>query len=311
MQIGIDGVHCTIVFKKQIPIIETIDKNLKNSDGTTYGNVKSFGEQIKLKFNVPLMLRDNNVKPFDMKDAQQVSYIKTKLLIDLNRLFGNKIKTIVPNAIEVNVTKKLKYAKTCEVIRLLKLAYLDKNQQLLVWLNKGENENYEKTTGLLTGTKTNEYRLKVYDKSNQMLNEKGKLIEPNTLRLEMIIQGRRIRQTYGNECSLFDILDNIQPLIKVFKLKYENDVKKKVKKYLAESKQIMFEELTNGLPPKYVFTKYRNLIVDSKQIQKTLERFYQFKGKQNQSKSISKVLAKSLCINTGTIKEISELLVKN
>ena len=109
--IGIDGVHCTIVLKKQEVNDFHIDKNLKNSDGTIYGNVKSHGENIKLRFNIPLMIRENNLIPFTMEDMDQVAYIKTKLLTDLNNIFGTKIKSIKPNAIEVNCTKLIENVK--------------------------------------------------------------------------------------------------------------------------------------------------------------------------------------------------------
>lgn len=305
--IGIDGVHCTIKFKKTAPAVSMIDRNLKNTDGSIYGNVRSHGEQIKLTINLPLMLRDTNVMPFGKNDFCHIAYIKLKLLTDINALFGEKVDKIIPHAIEVNTTKVLESATTCDCMKLFKLAYLEQNKQLMIWANKGVGLNYERTTGVLTSTKVNEYRVKVYDKTAQMLSEKNKLITPNTLRFELIFQGRRIRQTYGKDCDLFDVLNDPQKLIDLFNDRYQKEVKLRVKRYLKESRQIMFEALTQGIRPKDVFAMYRNLVVDGIQVESTLKMYYKWKGKQDQSKSISKALFKSLSIKSGIVYEIYHL----
>lgn len=305
--IGIDGIHCTIKFKKTAPLIGMLDKNLKNTDGSVYGNVRSYGEQIKLTINLPLMLRDTNIIPFNEKDFCYINYIKVKLLADINSIFGKKVDKIVPHAIEVNTTKILESCAVSDCIRLFKLAYLEQNRQLTIWANKGVGLNYERTTGILTATKVNEYRVKVYDKTEQMLNDKHKLITPNTLRFELIFQGRRIRQIYGVECDLFDVLSEPQKIIDLFCERYQKEIKFRIKKYLKESRQIMFEALTQGIRPKDVFSIYRNLIVDGVQVESTLKMYYKWKGKQDQSKSVSKALFKTLAINSGAVYEAYHL----
>ena len=305
--IGIDGVHCTIVFKKQLTYIQQIDKNLKNSDGTTYGNVKTRGEHTKLRFNIPLMLRDTNMIPYGLSDKEQLPYIKTKLLIDLNNIFGDKIKAIIPNAIEINITKQLKEAKTHEIIKLLSLSFVEYDKQLLVWMTKGDDADYMKTTGMLSITKVNDYRLKVYDKSEQINQTSDYIAKGNILRFELIVQGRRIKKTYGNNCTLFDILENIEPLINVFKEKTNGEIKNKVKRFLAESKELMFEELTLGKKPIEVFGKYKNIIIDRKQMRLALKRYYEFKGAQDQSKALAKRLSDKFDVSSGVIREFNSL----
>lgn len=376
--IGIDGVHCTIVLKKQELNDYHIDKNLKNSDGTIYGNVKSYGENIKLRFNIPLMIRENNLIPFTMDDMDEIPYIKTKLLTDLNNIFGTKIKSIKPNAIEVNCTKLIEDAKVSNMLKLIKYAYLDKMKQTATWELEGRKIYDIRSVGMLTYLLMNEYRLKCYDKSEQLnsrleLNDmdnltndllenlskknsgkisgnlsgklsgktkvanqwqnsgksekvvkqkkSGKLEKwkefwdeenerfvDNIIRIEMIMQGRRIKQTYGKDCQLFDILDELPKMIDLFVEKYENDVLKKINKYLARVKTKMFEEMSEGNKPKDVVEKFSPILVDRKQIQMAMKRYYQFKGYQDQSKAISKVLAKSYKLEEKCIYELTNLL---
>lgn len=307
VSIGLDGVHCTIFLKKQAENVHPIDKNLKNSDGTVYGNIKSKGENIKLTFNLPLMIREYNLIPFGLSDKSDVGYIKNKLMFDLKRVYGENIKYILPNAIEVNVTKRLYESSVSDVLRLIRYAYLKDKEQLSIWVNKGENACKEITTGVLTQTIINEYRLKAYDKSKQM-RLSGVNVDNDIIRLELIFQGRRIRQALGRECSVFDVLDNYDILIDLFEHKFNHEVKEKIRKFLSSAKNEMFECLTNGEKSKDVFSKYRDAIVDSKQIQKAMERFYIFTGQQDKSRTFEKIFSKSLGIKTGTINEFGRLL---
>lgn len=306
--IGLDNICCTVIFKKNANPPNLIDKNLKNTDGTIYGNVRSFGEQIKLYINLPLLLRENNVVPFNSDDFDTIPYIKKKIKTDIKKIFGDSVLKIIPNAVEVNQTKRITNGNISDIIKIFRLSYLKSNQQLHGYFNKGYGVNYENSTGMLTTTKVNEYRLKIYNKTAQMLEEKNQIINPNTLRIELIIQGRRIRQTYGEQCDLFDVLNDPQKLIDVFIVKYNNDIKKKIKSFLSETKEMIFEELTQGKRPKEICARYRNIIVDVKQIENALKQYYYFCGKQDQSKSHAKVLAKSLAINSGNIAEINAFL---
>lgn len=311
--IGIDGVHCNIVFKKQELDIKQIDVDLKNADGTIYGNVKTKGELTKLTFNVPLMLRETNVKPYGTNDIQQLHYIKIKLLNDLNKIFGNKIKEIIPSAIEVNITKKLKGIAPKNFIDMLKLAFIEDKRQLMMWINKGIKEKRIEPTGMLTQTKKNEYKVKVYDKSKQLEQKSDYYIDDNVLRFEIIFQGRKLKQIYGKNYNLFYILENIKPMILDFKYIYKDEILKKLDKELESINKDMFEELTMGFKPTEVFLKYNNIIYDKIQIERCLKDYYSFCGKQNQSKTITKNIMKQLKkrelqICSNVYSEIQELL---
>lgn len=329
--IGIDGVHCTIILNKQEFNDFHIDKNLKNSDGTVYGNVKSYGENIKLRFNIPLMIRENNIQPFSINDMKHIPYIKVKLLTDLKKIFGTKIKAIVPNAIEVNVTKKITKTDISDMLKLIKLAYLDKVKQTATWELKSNNMYSIRSVGILTYNLVNEYRLKCYDKSEQYnskietvedksgKNEKAKnkekykfdkygKLEPNVIRIEMIMQGRRIRHTYGKNCQLFDILDDLPKMIFLFIEKYNNEVKKKIKKYLNDLKNEMFEEMTQGYSYEDVIKKYKAILIDSKQIELMLRRYFQFKGYTDQSIQLTKKINKNYNLSTHCINELLNIL---
>jgi hypothetical protein len=85
-------------------------------------------------------------------------------------------------------------------------------------------------------------------------------------------------------------------------------MKNKVKNNLKIINLYMFEELTQGAAPKDVFGRYRNLIVDRKQIQKCLETYYKFAKRQNQSIALSKRIANAYLIGEGIIKEALNLL---
>lgn len=356
--IGIDGVSCTIVLNKQVQDSFRIDKNLKNSDGTIYGSVKSFGENIRLRFNVPLMIRENNLIPFGRDDLKHVDYIKEKLSNDLKNILGDKIKEIKPNAIEVNVTKQLQYAKVSDVLKLIKLAYLDKVKQTASWELQSDNMYEIRNVGMLSYLLVNEYRLKCYDKTEQLknkmendldienVNEKweinksgnleeewknkegvenqrsGKLkeweikrsgsltIPENVLRIEMIMQGRRIRLTYGRKCQLFDVLDNLPKLFDLFVYKYENEFLKRIMNYLSKLKNAMFEELTQGIKSDEVISKYIHILVDSKQVEMMFKRYCQFKGYPNQSVEQTKRVAKKYNLGTGCIRELKYMIEK-
>ncbi len=307
--IGFDGIHCTIRLKKNVLYSETVDVNLHNGDGSIYGNIRSHGTKIKLSFNVPLMLRNDNVTPYNENDFSQAEYIKKKLITDVNKIIGeDKIEKIITNAIEVNCTKILTSAKISDCMKLFKLSYLEQKNQIMTWSREGVGIDIEKITGVLTEMRVNQYRVKIYDKTAQMLNDKGILIKPNTIRYELIFQGRKIRQVYGRDCDVFSVLDSPQKLIDVYRKAYQFEIKNKVKKYLQKSQQLMFEFLTQGIKAKSVFSMCRHLIADGMQIQGTLKKYYEWKGVRDLSKSNSKQYCKSLNIDSGAIYEIYHLL---
>lgn len=307
--IGFDGIHCTIVLKKNVLYSETVDVNLHNGDGSIYGNIRSYGTKIKLSFNIPLMLRNDNVTPYNESDFNQAEYIKKKLITDVNKIIGeDKIEKIIPNAIEVNCTKILTSAKISDCMKLFKLSYLEQKNQVMTWSREGVGIDIEKITGVLTEMRVNQYRVKIYDKTAQMLNDKGILIKPNIIRYELIFQGRKIRQVYGQDCDVFSVLDNPQKLIDVYRKAYQFEIKNKVKKYLQKSQQLMFEFLTQGIKPIEVFSMCRNLLADSMQVESTLKKYYDWKGISNRAKCNAIKICKKLNIQSGAEYEIFHLL---
>jgi hypothetical protein len=308
MYIGIDGVNCTIIFKKQTLNVAAVDVFLMNSYGGTYGRVKTIGSQTKLSFNVPLMLRETNLIPYGKDDIEHYAHIEKNLRYDLNKIFGDSIKCIIPNSIEVNITKKLNIVYTHDVIKLFGLTLLEEKGKTFTWMEQGEGINFETRSGIVAPTKVNEYKIKIYDKSKELKNEKGIDIEDNWLRFEIIILGRRIKTIYKENYDLFYILKNPEPLICRFEYIYKIDIRNKIKNKLKIINSRLFEELTQGITPKDVFGRYRNLIVDRKQIQKCLETYYKFAKKQNQSIALSKRIANAYLIGEGIIKEALNLL---
>ena len=226
----------------------------------------------------------------------------------MNKIFGTKIKCIIPNAVEVNITKQIREeVEISDMIKLLKLAYLHPQKQTATWeiLNLGDRSKV-KTVGMLSCLVLNEYRLKVYNKSEQM-KEKGIETRENVIRIEMILQGRRLRQEYGKDVQLFDILNDLSKIIYLFKYKYLYDVKRRYYTFLKTIKQCMFEELTQGEKPRDVCVKYKNVIVDRRQIEMALKRYYEFKGYQDQSKSNSRSLSKKIFVKEGVIRELNTI----
>ena len=124
------------------------------------------------------------------------------------------------------------------------------------------------------------------------------------------MQGRRIKQTYGTKCQIWDVLDNLPKLINLFKYKYENEVLKKIMNYLKQVKNEMFEEMTQGYKPEQVVGKYISVLVDVKQVEMMLKRYMQFKGYPNQSVEHGKKICKNFNIPTGCIKELKQMLIE-
>lgn len=113
---------------------------------------------------------------------------------------------------------------------------------------------------------------------------------------------------YGDSCTLDDILGAPQKLVKVFKRKYNVDVKHKAATFLSASVARLFEELTLNNRPKDAILKCHDIIVDTMQIERALTKYFEFtNAKQNQSKSISIGLSRLMCLKGSVVYEFMHL----
>lgn len=315
---GLDGLNVEYVINlEDLKHFYSAPETLKNKDDNTIVKIECTGGKVKAYVNVVHRIRSDNVKPFGIADAiklelvreQVVEFMKEYLQKHLGKRFSDEfIKNMKVKALECNITlPALGGATPSDVIALFDLA-LDKT---MIFRKRKSQTRYEKrNTGCLY-SKPKEYRLKIYDKTEEQ-HEKGNLaVEKNLLRIEVVFIDRSLRRMYRENRTLMDVLSihAIEIMCREYKKVLEVDlINRSIKPCLNYCVDRLLESLTSSTPGREVsdtVIRYKELIPDIEVLRRALKRWYRLRGKEDNSKQvISYYRKKKAGLAEGVLKTI-------
>lgn len=296
---GLDGLNVEYVINlEDLKHFYSVPETLKNKDDNTIVKIECTGGKVKAYVNVVHRIRPDNVKPFGIADAiklelvreQVLEFMKEYLRKHLASWYSDEfIDNMKVTALECNITLPvLGGATPSDVIALFDLA-LDKT---VVFRKRKSKMRYEKmNTGCLY-SKPKEYRLKIYNKTEEQ-HEKGNLaVEKNLLRIEVVFIDRSLRRMYGEKRSLRNMLSiqSIETMCREYKKVLEEDlINGSIKPCLNYCVERLLESLTNsevGNEINETVISHKALIPDIEVLRKALKRWYKLRGKRDNSKQV-------------------------
>ncbi len=210
---GLDGLNFECVLNlDELKHFYAPPECLTNEAGNTIVRMECTGGKIKTFVNVVHGIRADNVEPFGIADTIKMEFVREQV-IDYMRGYLQKylkknytdafIESMNVKALECNITlPTLEGATPSDVIALFDLA-LDKT---MVFRKRGTQSGYKKkNTGCLY-SKPKEYRLKIYDKTEEQRRKGNATVRENLLRIEVVFINRSLRRMYGEKRTLKKIL---------------------------------------------------------------------------------------------------------
>lgn len=293
------------------------EEELKNEAKNTIVKIDCVGGKIRAYVNAVHSIRPNNVKPFGIADtiklelvrSQVVEFMKSYLRKNLqNRYSDEYINNLKVTALECNITLPcISGATPSDVIHLLDMS-LDRT---VTFRKRKVSSKCEKSNTGVQYTKPKEYRLKIYDKSDEQREKGNPLIENNLLRIECVFVDRSLKRMYGDKRTLGDILSRqaIEILCKEYKRALTEDViGAYVKPYLNDCRNKLLESLQlsdSGHEINDTVMRYRELIVDIEVLRQALRRWYCIRGVNDISKQIiCQYRKKDLGLPEGVLKTL-------
>ena len=296
---GLDGLNVEYVINlDDLKHFYSPPEILKNKNDNTIVKIECTGGKIKAYVNVVHRIRPDNVKPFGIADAiklelvreQVVEFMKAYLRKHLaNRYSDEFISKMKVTALECNITLPVTDGATpSDVIALFDLA-LDKT---MIFRKRKSQARYEKiNTGCLY-SKPKEYRLKIYDKTEEQYEKGNPMVEKNLLRIEVVFIDRSLRRMYGERRSVMDMLSiqSMETMCRAYKSVLEEDlINRTIKPCLNYCVARLLESLTSSTPGREInetVMSHKELIPDIEVLRKALKRWYRLRGIADNSKQV-------------------------
>ena len=293
------------------------EKELKNEANNTIVKIDVVGGKIRAYVNAVHSIRLNNIKPFGIADTIKLelvrnkvtefihSYLQEHLQDKYSDEFASNMKV---TALECNITLPcVGGATSSDVIHLLDMS-LDRT---VTFRKRKRCSKCEKVNTGVQFTKPKEYRLKIYDKTDEQREKGNVAVESNLLRIECVFIDRSLKRMYGEKRTLRDILSTqaIEILCKEYKRVLIQDIiDTHIKPYLTECKNKLVESLTtsdSGHEISDTVMRHRELIVDDDILRKALKDWYKIRNANDISKQvIYQYRKKGLELPVGVLKTI-------
>lgn len=296
---GLDGLNVEYVINlEDLKHFYSAPETLKNKDENTIVKIECTGGKVKAYVNVVHRIRPDNIKPLGIADAIKLELVREQVLEFMkeylrkhlaNRYSNEFINNMKVMALECNITLPvLGGATPSDVIALFDLA-LDKT---MIFRKRKSQARCEKlNTGCLY-SKPKEYKLKIYDKTEEQHGRGNLMVEKNLLRIEVVFIDRSLRRMYGEKRSLIDMLSiqSIETMCREYKKVLEEDlINRSIKPCLNYCADRLLESLTNsevGNEINETVISHKALIPDIEVLRKALKRWYKLRGKQDNSKQV-------------------------
>lgn len=302
-QQGLDGMNLELALGLEDMEYCTLPpEELKNDAGNTIVKIERIQKGLKVYVNVVHCIRPNNVKPFGIVDMiklelvrnQVTGFIREYLQKHLEGRYSEEMMTVT--GVEVNVTMPCVGGATpSEVISLLDLA-LDKT---VVFRKHKWPLKYEKVNTGCLFSKPKEYRLKIYDKTEEQHQKGHPLVEKNLLRIEVVFIDRSLRRMFKTRRSLLDVLS--APAIEMMYREYKRILEEEIiDGRIKPCLTACMEELVSGMESaatkngiSETIAKHKERILDTEILRKALKRWYDSREKEDISKQVVRYYRKS------------------
>lgn len=313
---GMDGMNLEYQFNLEgMEKLYLEPEELKNEAQNTIVKIDCVGGKVRAYVNAVHAIRPNNVTPLGIADtiklelvqSKVVKFIQAYLRKGLSGKYSDEyIDNLKVTSLETNITLPcVSGATPSDVIHLLDMV-LDRT----VVYRKRKSKCEKADTGVQY-TKPKEYRLKIYDKTDEQHEKGNPLVERNLLRIEVVFIDRTLKRIYGEKRTLRDILTKqaIVSMCDEYKRVLTVDILGMyVKPYLNDCRDKLVESLTtsdSGNEINDTVTRYKELIVDIEVFRQALKRWYKIKGATDISKQvICMYRKKNLGLPEGVLKTL-------
>lgn len=274
------------------------EEELKNEANNTIVKIDCVGGKIRAYVNAVHSIRPNNVIPFGISDtikfelvrSQVVDFMQKYLRKHLQHQYSDEfIKNLKVTALEVNITLPcVGTATPSDVIHLLDMA-LDRT---VVFRKRKTSSKCDKANTGVQYTKPKEYRLKIYDKTDEQHERKNPLVEKNLLRIECVFIDRSLKKMFADKRTIDDILTKQAIITLCDKYRYvltEDIIKQYVVPYLNACKETLFESLLQSESGKEIsdtVARHKDIIVDMEVLRQALKKWYKFRKVEDRSNQI-------------------------
>lgn len=291
-----------------------ISNNTHEPCGEIY--IKQYKARVKIV--LPDLLYNHNAHPWGQEESkkwEETAEIIYKTLENHN--INCRDTELMSVTAEVNSTQEIN-TEVSGVLRLLNLAFLDKEDQSAIYSQLGEDRSPKHTgTTAVYKKKRNDFIIKAYDKGEK-LRKDGKKNVPNIplLRIEFIIKQRRIESLYNKNNKLENVLQNPEILLKEYKELFYNVLwKEQVRTYLLDVNRLMVSYLTEHDKDrdKYItmVAKFSDRIVDARQIKRAIKQYAVRNKRRDRSTLVLDGLYKrGVKIQSGVIKCLGDFYSK-
>lgn len=325
VSVGIDGIT-TIVSGCSI----TKEIKVPDSSESPYLHLKPKGNNTEVALILPRTIRHNNSVGFRASDTKQLTDVIQKVNRALKKIIGRDWSELCVTEIEVAVTVDLGIADELTVdtaLNFLSKVLLRQDRpnkeskkanavrtqpiQKFVAGKKRNNCNfiYDEVTKSLETSSWSNRRLKWKAYSKGAFSEFGG--DTSIFRLEAVYCEKGIRQVLGKKdgyITLQDVLTQraIKGFIAQFKTDYAEIVAPRLRGYLNETQQIVFETLEKTSAYNALLLN-KDIIVDIRIYRKVLKQYYQTNNKSDNAYrkmlcSVTKKMQKEgICISDKTI----------
>jgi|GEM_PF-3700209 hypothetical protein len=307
MEVGIDTCKFEVIM--QNGHVTTTNKVFKNSYGIEYAKLETKGQKVYFILNLPKVIRNDNVEPFNKDDFKCINGISNNINELIQKELNTSHFTTKLVTIEVNQTNMVEPSATCHnILDLLSCAMLDKKKQIHLYATDN-NTLRPSIDGLETYQVKHKFVMKCYNKGKK----EGILTKRELLRIEFILQDRLINSIIGKKRTLEDVLTGevLQKFICVYGDIFKEIIEEFVKPYLLRVEKKILEEIKLTHKPSFVYWHNKEIIFDEVIFARALKTYQE---EENKSVNPSQTLCRFRethnmpCNTLKTIKRFREYL---
>ena len=287
--LGVDGMNFQLELigaDKQL----CIDRRaIKNSHNVEYASVTVEKGKLFVYVNAPQIFRKDNVYPCSIYDLPKLKDAIYKLTCDLQTILSENgiyysVADSILKKIEVGITSKVVGQCLPSQVQELMNRCVDK---VKVYQRNSKTQSCRKENESSFCTREGYYESKVYDKTLQEREEGNIGVEDGLLRIEIVFQGRTIKNMFG-EASTFTDVFNEESFVKVMEkfceVFSEKIIKGQIKPFLTKARNELFEYLSETDSPTETLARHRDIILDEEILRKALKRWYELRGRPDNSR---------------------------
>ena len=315
---GLDGMNLTYQIDADgLQDVCLPPEYLRNQKGNTIVKIDCICGKIRVFVNAVQDIRPNNTKPLGIVEAinleiirpKVIRFIKEYLQKHLQEKYEDKfVEALKVVSVEVNLTLPcVGHATPSDVIQLIDSA-LDRTA---LYRKTKVTSRYSKVNTACLYVKEKQYRLKIYDKTEEQREHGNLFVARKLLRIECVLISRRLVRTFGKEnLTLSTILspDGVYMLCRAYKSIFVEEFIPAIESFLNHAKETLVESFIDRSAGNTILETlacHKELICDIEVLRKALQKWYKLRGVEDRSKqAIYKCRRKDLGLKEDAIRTI-------